>query len=35
MKSLKEQFNEITKEYLTSFSKKHGLEFDYWVADRI
>ena len=35
MKRLKEQFNKITEEYLSSFSKKHDLEFDGWVGDRI
>ena len=35
MKTLKEQFNEITKEYVSLFSKKHDIEFDGWIGDNV
>lgn len=33
--SLKEQYEKVVSEYIGAFSQKHGLRFEFWVADQV
>lgn len=35
MNKLQKQYEDVCNEYIKVFVKKHGYEFDYWIADQV